>query len=234
MTLVGPTGRGKTHAALELLELSPYRLALAAKPRDPLLSSLRHSGYEVVRGARELRELPWTPEGELIVPRVLYWPTVSDRRPLEEQTRLQARAMREALHFAYASGRWTVLVDEAVWFTRSLRLGPDLETLWTKGRSQGLSLVVCAQRPAHLPLYAYSQARFFCLWATRDGRDLERLAEISSGVDRRLIERTLTRLDVAGHEFLFLDSEDGVAGRVVAPSRARAHRSLELREGARA
>lgn len=223
-TLLGPTGRGKTHAALHLLDLYRYALVLAAKPRDPLLSSLCEEGYTVARSRRELNELPWTEDGQPLHPRVLYWPTFSPRRTLEEQTRLQAQAMRQALHWAYASGQWAVLIDEGLWFSRSLRLAADLEALWQKGRSQGVSLIVAAQRPAHMPLYAYSQARFFFLWATRDARDLERLAEISSGADRRLIERTLVRLDNAAHEFLFFDAESGMAGRVVAPPRNRASR----------
>lgn len=223
-TLVGPTGRGKTHAALELLELYPYRLVLAAKPRDPLLSSLRHDGYLTVRSLRELNELPWTEDGEPLYPRVVYWPTTSPKRSLEEQTRLQARAMRDALHWAYQSGSWAVLIDEGLWFSRSLRLGTDLEALWQKGRSQGLSLIVAAQRPAHMPLYAYSQVRFVFLWGTRDGRDLDRLAEISSGADRRVIETTLMRLDNRSHELLFLNAEEGIAGRVIAPPRARRSR----------
>lgn len=220
-TLVGPTGRGKTHAALALLELYDYRLVLAAKPRDPLLSSLGGDGYVTVRSLRELNELPWTDDDEPLYSRVLYWPTVSAKRPLEEQTRLQAKAMREALHWGYQCGGWAVLIDEGLWFSRSLRLGSDLEALWQKGRSQGLSLIVAAQRPAHMPLYAYSQARFFFLWATRDGRDLDRLAEISSGADRRSIEQTLVRLDSRAHEFLFFDAESGLAGRVIAPPRNR-------------
>jgi hypothetical protein len=220
-TLLGPTGSGKTHLALALLRLRPYALVLAAKPRDPLLSGLLREGYLLVRSRRELEDLPWAGE-EPLSARLLYWPTVSERRSLEEQTRLQARAMGEALHFAYATGGWSVLVDEALWFTRSLGLARELETLWVKGRSQGLSLLASAQRPAHLPLYAYSQARLFFLWRTRDGRDLDRLAEISAGVDPRLLERAIVRLDTARHEALFFDSETGLAGRVVAPAQARA------------
>jgi hypothetical protein len=223
-TLIGPTGRGKSHLALELLELYRCSAVLVTKPRDDLMSALRHSSYTTARSPRELNELPWTPEGELLFPRVLYWPTFNARRPLAEQTRLQSESMRSALHWAYTTGQWAVLVDEGNYFStplpNGLGLKGDLGTLWMKGRSQGVSLIFCGQRPFSVPQYALDQARFLFLWKTSERRSLERLAEINSGIDPRLIQREVVRLDAGAHEALFVDCQEEVLGRVIAPARA--------------
>ena len=57
VAVLGPTGTGKTHIALELAELRSYVLIVACKPRDPLIDDAIARGYYLVPGNR--LEIPY-------------------------------------------------------------------------------------------------------------------------------------------------------------------------------
>src|SRR4051812_31470861 len=66
VSLIGPTGRGKTTLAKQILSRRDYVIAMGTKPRNKNLEDLRAQGYVRVR------DLP-SPPLEL-APRVLFWP----------------------------------------------------------------------------------------------------------------------------------------------------------------
>lgn len=48
VSLLGPTGTGKTHMALAIAEIRTYVLVIATKPRDPLVEDTIKRGYYLV------------------------------------------------------------------------------------------------------------------------------------------------------------------------------------------
>src|SRR5438034_912004 len=45
VAIIGPTGTGKTHLALEVAELRSYVIVVACKPDDPLITDAVARGY---------------------------------------------------------------------------------------------------------------------------------------------------------------------------------------------
>jgi hypothetical protein len=218
VTIAAPTGIGKTHLAVSLAEMSRWVLVLACKRRDPLVAQLRQDGYEVTGN---LDDLLWTAQGrgEPTTPKVVFWPQFSEKLSIEQRGVLQARAMREALNYADKTGGWTLLIDETMYMAASLRLEKELDHVWFQGRTQQVSIVACAQRPAHIPRMAFSQATYLFLGRFGDGRDIETLREISSTIPKQLLENAISTLSVERHEFLFVDVHREELAVVTAPPR---------------
>lgn len=212
-TLLGPTESGKTVLATELAEMREYVLFLATKRTDPSLNALARRGYHVTRS---LNEISWTDKGP-IHKRVLYWPTYPTKLTIAERIRQQQIDMRNALNFADRSGRWCVVVNELIWFVQNLRLEKELNAIWFQGRTDGLGLLVEAQRPAWVPRYAYSSASLLAIFQTNDLDDLKRLSDIGAGFDTRLVQETVSRLDFTAHEFLLIDTRRREMVRSIAP-----------------
>ena len=222
VTVVGPRGTGKTHIVLEIAEMSPYVMVLATKRKDPLISDLRKQGYLITS---RLDEVLWTTDPNRpdrtrpVHPKIVFWPQFNDS--LEEKQRLaaQAKAMREAMGWADKTGNWTVIIDETMWMSESLKLEQEMKALWFQGRTQGISVIANAQRPTHVPRLAFSSADYLFLAKTGDRRDVINLREISTTIPADVIENGLQQLDKTKHEFLFVDANNDAVGIVVAPPR---------------
>lgn len=197
VTLIGPTGSGKTTATLALLDERRARkghvLALLTKPRDDVGRKLR-------RHYRFTQIAEWPPPARRR--EILLWPKPEKLGDTGEQ----ARVIREALEGVFADGGWCVVVDELWWLANQLGLGKQLRHLWLQGRSMGVTLVASAQRPANVPVESYASSTHVLLWHTPDGRDLKRLAEIS-GVDSRAVADTVTTL--GEHEVCWVNARRG-------------------------
>jgi len=63
-----------------------------------------------------------------------------------------------------------------------------------EGRSSGLSLVACSQRPSWLPKSAYSAPTYLVMFSTADPDDLKRLADIGGGLNTRELRREIQLL----------------------------------------
>lgn len=215
ITLVGPTGSGKTHMALALAELCRYSLIIATKREDPLLASLAHR-HKVTT---DLSEVLWAAEGNYpIDKRVMYWPKFPEKMGQRERLAKQAQLIRKALDWADKTGNWAIVLDELMWVSRNLGLEKEIESVYFQGRTQGVSMIGAAQRPSHVPLLAFSQARYLFLWQSNDRRDLERLREISAGLPPKMIEACVRQLDWKAHEALFIDVKQKEVARVVGPA----------------
>lgn len=200
VTILGPTGRGKTTLALELLPVRDWRLIFAAKPQDPLIGALREQGYSVAK--------EWPPRVARTEPPVgvVLWPNVGKVRLVPEQKRI----FKQALESVYETGGWTLYFDEVRYLTSTLGLKAQVELLWLQGRSLDLSVVAGTQRPAWIPLEAYSQASHLFMFRDNDDRNLARLAGMA-GADPRAVRRALSEL--GRHEVLYLGLRDEVMAR---------------------
>lgn len=218
VTVIGPTGSGKSHLALELADLCRYVLVIATKRDDPLLDDLGSKGYYATA---DLADIVWTERDGPIPPhrKVVYWQRLEGAKTATERQRRQAVLVQRALDYAERTRGWAVVLDELMWATRNLRLDRELDSLWFGARTQGVSVIACSQRPTQVPLLALSSASYLFLFRTQDDRDLERLREASTGFPRRLLADQVARLDWHEHECLFVDTRRMQLARVVAPPR---------------
>lgn len=200
VTVVGPTGCGKSHLVFELLEqvATPARpvVYLVKKPRDRLIKS---AGKRM-----KLRNVKtWPPSPSIFAPRKprgwLLWPRTRFDQAIDRPHK--ATVFRKALLASYKNGNRTVVADDAYGIAKLLQLESDLIEFWTEARSMDAGLWSMFQKPTHVPLWAYSQAEHLFLFNDPDERARDRFAEIG-GVDPDLVRDTVMALKK--HQCLYI------------------------------
>lgn len=200
VTLIGPTGAGKTTLALELLPLRDYVITFGTKRRDPVLRELRKDGYVQVPD--------WTISDPEVLPKVILSPPLKRGvASLNDQRKI----FKEALVTVFRQGGWCMYLDEARYVTEYLKLKEDVELLWQQGRSLGVSVLAGAQRPRHIPLLAYDQATHLFFWQDNDESNLRRIGEIGGKVNPRVVQRQVSMLH--SHQVLYVNARTGEAAR---------------------
>lgn len=211
VSLVGPTGGGKTTLALALLPARRFVVALGCKPEDATLKRLtrRGSGYKLIRDLDD-RDRRYE--------RFVLWPKYERRADIVNQQRV----FRECFDELFVERNWCVFADEVTYLSKRLGLEPALKDWWQQGRSIGLTLVGATQRPYHVPLEMWSQATHLFIWRLTDRRDLDRIGNISGAVDTGDIRRWVQqlRIDPANgiHECLYVNTRTGAVAITQAPS----------------
>jgi hypothetical protein len=195
VTVIGPTGAGKTTLVKELLWFRDYVVVFAAKPRDPLLDEFQAEGYTIIH-----RWPPPEPREDFA--RIVLWPPVKTIQDNEAQRTV----FIHALDAIYRTGDWCVYWDEARYMVDFLNLRMFAELYWLQGRSLGISFVVASQRPAWLPLSAYDQATHLFFFYDNDERNVKRLVEMApiSPKETREALASLTR-----HDFVYFNTRTG-------------------------
>ena len=198
VTLIGPTGCGKTTLTNELVELRGYSIFLGSKRIDETQDELKKLGFVTV------------PNGDQIHPDVARrWyvkPKVNPKSDADAIIAHNRTVIRETLMRAYHEGGWAVFIDEGRYVADILQLKKELVLLLTQGRSQGNSVIVGTQRPRHVPLEAYDQATHIFLWRDPDLQNVARVAEII-GMPRREAQEKVAQLGF--HEFLYYNTHTG-------------------------
>lgn len=193
VSIIGPTGYGKTTIARALLDRRRFVAVLATKPKDSTLSKMEQS-----KQYRKIDKWP-PPLSPELMSKVLLWPKFQGSADIADQSQV----IGEALMDMFAAGGWTIYVDELIYLVKMLGLKLDLELIWQQGRELKLSLVGCTQRPAWIPLELYSQATHLFMFRSTDERDLQRLGGIG-GLDPATIRRTLRGL--RKYDFLYINT----------------------------
>lgn len=205
VTILGPTGCGKTHLTHQLLEYTAHpkmpAIVLAMKPRDSTTS-----GFSKRLGYRTVRTWPpvWnpfkaSPPGYTLWPKHTFDPDTDDAN--------MYRHFRAAILDAYKRGDRIVYADELLGLSSELNLSNELRALWTRGRSMGTALWGSTQKPTHIPLWAYNQAEHLFIAYDPDRRSQDRFDEIG-GVSPGLIRDTVNRL--RKYQFVYI-RRDGPA-----------------------
>lgn len=188
ITLIGPTGSGKTTLTDAILPLRKYVLFFATKERDDTIKGLVDKGYRIAHTF-----------DEIILDISSRW-ILKPLIPKEEQTdvrafaRRQKEVFRDGLMRAFRQGGWTLVLDEVRYLTKSLGLSEEVEIISLQGRSEDVTLVAGTQRPRFVPLEVYANATYLFLWRNPDMQDVERVAEMVGTGNRREIASIVANL----------------------------------------
>lgn len=170
VTLIGPTGRGKTELLIQLMRERTWTVFVGTKRLDTTQNALEGDGYQVVKDPAEIN-----PD---VHHRFFFKPPFPRRASADQIARVQGPIYSRTLMRLREQMGWTIGLDEVHYLTDFLKLGSELELLWRQGRSEGTSLVANTQRPRHIPLVAYSQATHLFFWSSPDLSDVRRIGEM--------------------------------------------------------
>lgn len=199
VTIVGPTGSGKTEVIDRLLEVCTYWVFFGTKNNDPTQTALReHHAARVVRDPREIVPQATT--------KYILRPGRPENASVAQIKNHQRAVFRRALMTLYGQGNWTIIPDELRYLAEFLGLKDELTLQWLQGRSEGVSLICGTQRPKFVPLEAYSQATHLFFFRDVDMNNVARIAEIVS-VHRTTILKTVPNLPV--HDVLYVNTRTG-------------------------
>lgn len=205
VTIIGPTGQGKTTLALDLMRLRSYPLIVATKPKDATMDKMkRGEGYKVIRSHKDLGRYQ----------RTILWPKLD--RPRDKY--IQAEEIQLSLEHAFIAGGYAILIDELSYVLDELKCAPEIKQIWQQGRSNNLSLVTCILRPSHVPLLAYDQATFVIMFRDADEVNLKRMGGLGHWNRNEIINAVggLKR-----HEFLILNTRTGEMLRSITQPKGR-------------
>jgi ABC-type dipeptide/oligopeptide/nickel transport system ATPase component len=186
ISLVGPTGSGKTVAARDLVALRDCVVVIATKAKDKSLERYRLK-----------RRSSWPPDWN--EEKILFWVKPKRLGNFSEQ----AVAIYLTLNDIYRAGGWSVYFDDIFYVSNTLGLKQPLQMMYTQARSNNISLIGSMQRPRGVPLEVINQSTFLLLFRIRDKLDVERVAEEMS-VDRQELLRALSALQ--NYEFLLVET----------------------------
>jgi hypothetical protein len=223
VAIIGPTGTGKTHLALEVAELRAYVIVVACKPDDPLIDDAVSRGYWLV--PTDELEIPYS-DGRPIHRRVIYWPRLSARarrkipkhRVMAVEKAHQKPRVGSAIGYVRNEKHWALVIDEGTWVCRDLNLQRDVDSALFQFRSLDASVIVLGQRPSWMGRYVLSSPTHLFLFNTNDGDDRKALGDVS-GVDTKLVADVVASLDHERFEFLYLDTRRRRMFRSIAPPR---------------
>jgi hypothetical protein len=193
VTIIGPTGSGKTVLARQLLRRRDYVVILGVKNRDPeLYGPFESEGYQQVSH--------FDPEPEDGDTHLLLVPRTSQHGA--EARAYKREVFRDALNEVYDAGNWCVYADDIQYEASKLHLDAEFEELWMLGRSEGVSVMASSQEPVNIPVMAYGMATHLFLFGNPDKGRAERMGELT-GLNREVTQHTV--LSLPDHEFLYVN-----------------------------
>lgn len=192
LTLLGPTGYGKSTTTRLLLPCRDYVVFFATKRKDKLYDELKREGFE--------EQKAFKPE---LSNRILLKPPIDP----DDETKQRAE-FSQTITEVYWQGGWTIVWDEAVYVADYLKLEKKMSFMWQQARSHFISIVAGTQRPAFIPLYAYDQPTHFFFWKMKLDKDVQRVARLG-GLDIGGMMQTIRSLPK--YTFLYYNKDTDVS-----------------------
>ena len=213
VTIIGPTGTGKTTLAMRIAGLRRYVVVLGTKSRDANLKRLAKAG-----GFRSIGQ-PWHLPNAMVTPKALIWPPYRGIDVAGTHAR-QRRVFTDALGQAFDQGGWHVVCEEMPYLVRDLGMVDEVRQWYTMARSNGAGIIGCTQRPRWIPLEALSSAQHLLIFGTNDSEDLARIGGLN-GVDQDLTRAVVAGLGKRTYRFLHVNTTTGtmVISRTPAPTK---------------
>ena len=192
LSVIAPTGAGKTTFVGGLLDLRRYVLALDPKGGDSTLTGLGYQRLSSWPGERKLAEQVASNDEDGLPSRFIVGPRVHTEADYERLTTVTDQAMKGA----YEMGGWTVYADELQIMTdpRMMNLRARADKILIAARDKGLSFVSSYQAPSWVTPHAAKMSTWVAVSYTRDTDVVNRLAEVL-GRPKAEIRGALTGLD---------------------------------------
>lgn len=200
LTLIAPSGAGKTTVEAALIPYRGYSVFFGTKPADPLYNKIIKSGFVRVESMRDVRSYD---------KKIMLWPRYTGS--IDETMAKQREAFKEALDIIVKQGAWAVWLDESKYLAEQLGLSKSIKFCVNQLRSNKSSVICGAQRPAWVPPDVLSNASHIFIWKTTKHSDLKALSDIG-GIDSSMVMEAIKRL--GNHEFLYIFTR-GVNSRMV-------------------
>jgi hypothetical protein len=212
VAMIGPTDSGKSTLTYNILPMRRYHTFFATKPRDRVLEQFaKKARFAKVETwppkVGRLKKRPATPDE---MPRRLLWPNAQHISSVNQQ----ARVFRTAFNDVYSQGGWTVTFDELWMMTNILKLDDETRIFLQQARSNDISFVMGAQRPARIPLEVYDQSSHLFFFRDNDERNLKTMGGIG------WLQAGPIRAFVAGldpHQVLYISTRKGHMYRTTCP-----------------
>lgn len=190
VSLIGPTGSGKTTVASDIVAIRSWAVMLAVKRYDDTIKLFQEKGFSIIK--------KWPPAYHK--KHVILWSKPDSLEALASQY----DTIKRCLESIYISGGWCVYFDEAGYIAGHLRLGQQLGILLNQGRSSYISVVAAMTRPhsmvARIPAETLNQCRHVLIFKYTDQREIKSAAEIA-GIDNKRMQYYQSLL--GKHDFLY-------------------------------
>lgn len=205
VSIVGPTGSGKTVLGLELCKMVGSRTTknrrpasvtvLAYKPRDDSMRKI-------------LPKDEW--------PQIKEWPPGYGQEHcvvwVKGNTTKQRAVFIPLLDMMYQEGGQTVYIPEAAHFERKppdgLGMGGKMTEFWSSARSLELTVISDTQRPRWVTVSMWSEPSWVMIFLPDDDADLKRVAEASG----RRTDVYRAGVQLGNYEFLCVRRQRGTPG----------------------
>ena len=196
ISIVGPTGGGKSTLGCEVCKLVGSRRARDKRPaRVTVICCKEEDDTIEAMGWPQIKK--WPPAyGE---EHCIIWPRDF---PASQRARRQAQVVQPVIDEIAKEGRQTLYITECAYMERPLPKGLSLshtmEQLWSEARSSKLTVIGDTQRPRHVTLLMWTEPSWVFIIKPEDTDDLDTVARRSGR--RREVWDIVPNL--GGYEFL--------------------------------
>lgn len=200
VTLIGPTGRGKTELTVKLLDESKrrYILFLGTKKKDETQDRLVKMGYRTIDNPIKINHE--------VAERYVLRPPFPRNASVAELKASHSDIFRAGLMRAFHQTGWCIAMDEALYICHFLGLGEEAKLLWLQGRSQKNAIICNVQRSRFIPLEAYSMASHLFMWTDPDLLNITRNTELTGFNKIAAIE---AMKEMSKHDVLYVNTASG-------------------------